>query len=92
MFNGLYTFVILTSAAVILLPGVDLIAVMLLSQVINGVLLPFLLVFMMVIINDRRIMGRHVNGRVHNVLSWTTITVVIALTAVLMVMTFLGIG
>ena len=43
-------------------------------------LLPFLLIFMMRIVNDRRIMGRHVNGRVFNVLAWTTIVVVIALT------------
>lgn len=92
LFNGLYTFVILASAAVILLPGLDLIAIMLISQVINGVLLPFLLIFMMIIINDRRIMGRHVNNRVNNVLSWSTIAVVIALTAALTGMTLFGIG
>lgn len=92
LFNGLYTFVILASAAVILVPGLDLIGIMLLSQVINGVLLPFLLIFMMVIINDRRIMGRHVNTRLNNVLSWSTILVVIALTVALTGMTLLGIG
>ena len=41
---------------------------MLVSQVVNGMMLPFLLIFMMIIINDRRIMGRYVNGRVYNVL------------------------
>jgi Mn2+/Fe2+ NRAMP family transporter len=92
LFNGLYSFIIISSAAVILIPGLDLIAIMLVSQVINGVLLPFLLIFMMIIINDRRIMGKHVNTRVNNVLSWGTITVVIALTAALLVMTVLGIG
>jgi Mn2+/Fe2+ NRAMP family transporter len=65
---------------------------MLVSQVINGMLLPFLLIFMMVIVNDRRIMGRHVNNPVNNVLAWTTIVVVISLTAVLLGMTALGIG
>ncbi len=92
LFNALYTFVIVAAAAVILIPGLDLIAIMLVSQVINGVLLPFLLVFMMIIINDRTIMGRHVNGRLNNVLSWTTIVVVITLTGALLVMTFVGIG
>ncbi len=92
LFNSLYTFVIVAAAAVILIPGLDLIAIMLVSQVINGVLLPFLLVFMMIIINDRTIMGRHVNGRLNNVLAWTTIVVVITLTGALLAMTLVGIG
>lgn len=92
LFNGLYTFVILGSAAVILIPGLDLIGIMLLSQVVNGIMLPFLLIFMMVIINDRRIMGRYVNTRLNNVLSWSTIVVVISLTVALTGMTVLGIG
>lgn len=92
LFNGLYTFVILGSAAVILIPGLDLIGIMLLSQVVNGIMLPFLLIFMMVIINDRRIMGRYVNTRLNNVLSWSTIVVVIGLTVALTGMTVLGIG
>ncbi|MBN1193223.1 MAG: Nramp family divalent metal transporter [Coriobacteriia bacterium] len=92
LFNGLYTFVILAAAAVIMIPGMDLIAIMLVSQVVNGILLPFLLVFMMVIINDRKIMGRHVNGHLNNILSWTTIVVVISLTVALLGMTVLGMG
>jgi len=92
LFNGLYTVVIVSSAAIILLPGLDLIWIMLVSQVVNGVLLPFLLIFMMRIVNDRALMGRHVNSRLNNALAWTTITIVIALTVVLLVMTLLGIG
>lgn len=92
LFNGLYTFVIVLAAAVILAPGLDLIAIMLVSQVVNGVLLPFLLIFMMTIVNDRSIMGRHVNGRLNNVLAWATITIVISLTVVLLVMTLFGVG
>ena len=48
--------------------------------------------FMMIIVNDRSIMGRHTNSRLNNALAWGTIVIVIALTAVLMVMTALGIG
>jgi Mn2+/Fe2+ NRAMP family transporter len=91
-FNSLYTFVIFAAAAVILIPRLDLIAIMLVSQVVNGMMLPFLLIFMMVIINDPRIMGRYVNSPLNNVLGWTTIVVVITLTAALMTMTALGIG
>ncbi len=91
-FVGIYTFVIAVGAAVILIPGLDLIGIMLLSQVVNGVLLPFLLIFMMRIINDRTIMGRYVNGSLHNVISWTTIAIVITLTVIVLGMTALGIG
>jgi len=92
LFNGLYTFVIVAAAAVVLLPGLDLIGIMLVSQVLNGMLLPFLLIFMMVIVNDRTVMGRHVNSALNNLLAWTTIVVVITLTAALLFMTLLGIG
>lgn len=92
IFNGLYTFVIFVTAAVIMVPNIGLIAIMLLSQVVNGVMLPFLLIFMMVIVNDRRVMGEHVNGRALNFVAWTTIVVVIGLTVALLAMTALGIG
>ncbi len=91
-FNGIYTFVIAFGALVILLPGLDLIKIMVFSQAINGVLLPFLLIFMMGIVNDRHIMGRYSNGPVYNILSWTTIIVVIGLTVALLAMTVLGLG
>ncbi|MRR10356.1 divalent metal cation transporter, partial [bacterium] len=71
VFNALYTFVIVAGAAVILIPSLNLITIMLVSQVVNGMLLPFLLIFMMVIVNDRRVMGRHINTRLNNVLAWT---------------------
>jgi Mn2+/Fe2+ NRAMP family transporter len=91
-FIGIYTFVIFVGAAIILIPGANLIAVMILSQVINGMMLPFLLIFMMIIINDRRIMGDHVNGRIFNIVAWITIASAIALTGALLVMTALGVA
>ena len=92
MFIGIYTFVIVVGAALILLPGINLISVMILSQVINGMMLPFLLIFMMVIVNDRRIMGAHTNGRIFNVIAWLTIAGAISLTVLLLAMTALGMG
>lgn len=90
IFNAIYTFVIVFGAAFVLIPRAPLIQIMVLSQAVNGVLLPFLLIFMMGIVNDRRIMGRHVNGRAYNLISWTTILVVIGLTIVLLAMSLLG--
>ncbi len=92
IFNSIYTFVIFVGAALVLIPKAPLIQIMVLSQAVNGVLLPFLLIFMMGIVNDRRIMGRYVNGRAYNLVSWTTILVVIGLTVALLVMTVLGLG
>ncbi len=92
LFNGIYTFVIFFGAALVLLPKAPLIQIMVLSQAVNGVLLPFLLIFMMGIVNDRRIMGRFVNGRTYNAISWATILVVIGLTVTLLVMVALGLG
>ena len=49
---------------------------MVLSQVVNGVVLPFVLFFMLMLVNDRELMGEHVNGPLHNVLAWATAIVV----------------
>ncbi len=91
-FNAIYTFVIVFGAAFILIPGLNLIAIMVFSQAIGGVLLPVLLVYMIKIANDRRIMGRHASGPVYNAFSWATVLVVAALTIALVVMTLLGWG
>ncbi len=91
IFNGIYTFVIFFGAAFVLIPSAPLVTIMVLSQAVNGVLLPFLLIFMMKIVNDRRIMGRYVNGRVYNVIGWSTVVVVIGLTVTLLVMQALGV-
>jgi len=66
-FYSLYTASIALGAAIVLIPGLSLIRVMILSQVVNGLLLPVILVFMLILVNDRRLMGEHVNGRFYNV-------------------------
>jgi Mn2+/Fe2+ NRAMP family transporter len=53
---------------------------MVLSQVVNGVVLPFVLIFMLMLTNDRELMGEHVNTRGFNIVAWTTVTVMIGLT------------
>ncbi len=86
-FNTLYTVLIVLGAGVILIPGVPLFPVLFLSQVLNGLLLPFVLVFVCLLINRRELMGEHVNGRVWNVVAWGTCAVMIALTVALVVTT-----
>ena len=79
-FYWLYTLLIVTGAGVLLLPRFPLTDIMVLSQVVNGILLPFVLIFMLRLTNDRELMGGHVNTRVFNVIAWTTVGVMIALT------------
>ena len=78
-FYGLYSLMVFLGMGVILFPDVPLIAIMFYSQVINGMLLPVILIFMLILVNDRRIMGNYVNGRVLNLISYATITVLILL-------------
>ena len=78
-FYGLYTITIFLGAGIILLPNVPLISIMFYSQVINGILLPFVLIFMLLLINDRKIMGDYINGKIMNIISWTTVITLICL-------------
>jgi Mn2+/Fe2+ NRAMP family transporter len=77
---------------VVLVPGINLMGIMLTAQFINGILLPVLLVFLMIIINNRRIMGAFKNGKLANTLSVLTISVVIVLSGILLVMQILGVA
>ncbi len=74
-FYGLYSLMVFLGAGIILLPDMPLITIMFYSQVINGAILPVILVFMLLLINDRRIMGEFTNGPVMNVLSWFTVAI-----------------
>jgi NRAMP (natural resistance-associated macrophage protein)-like metal ion transporter len=82
-FYWLFTGILVASAAVVLIPRLPLIKIMLVSQVVNGVLLPFVLIFMLRLANDPKLMGEHRNGRWFNAVAWTTAVVMIALTAYL---------
>ena len=79
---------IVLGAGVILLPIKSLVQTMMASQTLNGVLLPIILIIMLRLINDRRLMGKFVNGRVLNVIAWATVAILIALTVILLVTTF----
>ena len=84
-FYWLYTLLIVTGAGVLLVPNFPLTHMMVLSQVVNGVVLPFVLVFMLMLTNDRELMGEHVNTRGFNVIAWATVAVMIGLTLAMVI-------
>lgn len=90
-FLGLYTFFILIGAAAIMIPGLPLMKIMLFSQTINGILLPVVLILMLKLINDKRIMGEHVNSTSRNMVAWSTAIVVIVFTVMLVASTIITI-
>lgn len=78
-FYTLYTAIIIIGASIILLPNVKLIPIMLLSQAANGILLPFVLIFMLLLVNNKRLMGEYTNSKTYNIISIFTILVMIGL-------------
>jgi NRAMP (natural resistance-associated macrophage protein)-like metal ion transporter len=80
IFYALYTLLIVVGAGVVLIPNFPLVKMILLSQVLNGVLLPFVLIFMLLLINKRDLMGEWANPRWFNLVSWVTVVFIIGLT------------
>ena len=83
-FYWLYTLLIVAGAAVVLIPGFPLVTMTILSQVMNGVLLPFVLYFMLKLINKKDLMGTHTNSHWFNAVAWATTVIVIGLTLVML--------
>jgi Mn2+/Fe2+ NRAMP family transporter len=92
IFFFVYTALIVLGAAVILLPIRSLVQAMMASQTLNGVLLPVILIVMLRLINNRRLMGRFVNGRAFNGLAWGLAGILIVLTGILVVLGLLPAG
>jgi Mn2+/Fe2+ NRAMP family transporter len=88
-FMWIYTALIAISATLVLIPKIPLITLMVLSSFLNGILLPFVLIFALALVNNRRIMGEFTNSKGYNYISWATVIVLISLTTILLVMTIL---
>jgi Mn2+/Fe2+ NRAMP family transporter len=73
-----------------MIPNAPLIKISLWSQVINGILLPVVLVCMMLLINKKKIMGVYVNKKATNIIGWTAVVVLIGLSAALLVLPILS--
>ena len=85
-FYVLYTGILIISALIILIPNAPLIAISLWSQVLNGILLPVVLISMILLINNPKIMGKHVNKSINNIIGWGAIIILIGLSLTLLVM------
>ena len=85
VFFGLYTVLIFIGAGLVMIPGVSLYQIMLTSQVVNGVLLPPILIFMVLIASNRNIMGKYANPTWYNFISWAFTVILIILTVMLLI-------
>ena len=88
-FYLLYTLLIVIGAVIILIPDAPLLTIMVLSQVINGSLLPFVLVFMLLLINNKKLMGNYTNSKIFNIVAWSTTIIMSVLTMMLVVSAFI---
>jgi Mn2+/Fe2+ NRAMP family transporter len=85
VFYWLYTLLIVLGAGVLLVPHIPLVYVSVLSQVANGIVLPFVLIFMLLLTNDKELMGEHTNSRRYNIVAWVTVVVMIGLTLAMVI-------
>jgi Mn2+/Fe2+ NRAMP family transporter len=89
IFIGIFTSLVVVGAVVAMMPGQPLIDALLNMQVINGLLLPVLLIAIMRLINDRDLMGEeHTNGTIYNVAAWLTTIAVSAISVIFIVTKF----
>ena len=87
IFLGIFTFLVALGALIAVLPGLPLIRVLIVTQVINGLLLPVVLIAVLRLVNNRDVMGVHVNGPLYNIFTWLTTIVVSALSLLLIIAT-----
>jgi NRAMP (natural resistance-associated macrophage protein)-like metal ion transporter len=90
IFYSLYTALIVVGAGVVLIPNFPLVRMILLSQVLNGALLPVVLIFMVLLINRKDLMGEWVNPPWYNFVSWISVAIVVGLTLALTVISLRG--
>jgi Mn2+/Fe2+ NRAMP family transporter len=79
VFYWLYTILIVAGAGVILIPDLPLVQISIASQVVNGIAIPFVLVFMLLLVNKKELMEEYVNSRIYNIIAWATTIVMIVL-------------
>jgi Mn2+/Fe2+ NRAMP family transporter len=89
-FYVLYTGILVISAIIILIPNAPLINISIWSQVLNGILLPVVLVSMMLLINNKKIMGNYINKPIQNIIGWGAVGILVLLSVILLLMPVLG--
>lgn len=88
IFLGTFTFLVAFGAAIAVIPNLPLIRVLLVTQVINGLLLPIVLFAILRLVNNRELMGTHVNGPIYNLAAWLTAILVTIISLLYLLMTF----
>ncbi|MGA3012542.1 MAG: Nramp family divalent metal transporter [Bacteroidales bacterium] len=88
-FYWLYTGIIILGCLIILMPNAPLIAITLWSQILNGLLLPVVLLCMILLVNNKKIMGEHVNKPIQNIIGWVSIVILVSLSITLIIMPFI---
>ena len=91
-FMWIYTLTIALASVVILIPKAPLVFLMVLSAFVNGLLLPFVLIYALLLVNDTRLMGDYTNPRSYNYISWGTVLAIVGLTVLLIVVNILPSG
>ena len=89
-FYFLYTGILVLSAAIILIPNAPLISISIWSQVLNGIILPVVLVSMILLINNKKIMGNYTNKPFQNIIGWTAVGMLVLMSLALLVLPALG--
>jgi Mn2+/Fe2+ NRAMP family transporter len=89
-FMWIYTFMIVSAALLVLIPGAPLVFLMVSSAVLNGLLLPFVLIYALSLVNNKKIMGEYVNPKSYNVISWGTVVVLTGLAIFFVITTFVN--
>ena len=89
-FLGLFTVLIVVGAAVALVPSIPLIQLLIGVQVLNGLLLPIMLLFILLLVNNQRLLGELRNGWLNNILGWGSLVLISSGAAALIVTTLLG--
>ncbi|HVM93687.1 MAG TPA: Nramp family divalent metal transporter [Terriglobales bacterium] len=84
IFYWLYTALIVAGGVVVLVPGLPLVKIIVASQVVNGAVLPFVLIFMLLLVNKKELMGEFVNTMSFNIIAWATTGIMIVLTVLLL--------
>ncbi|MEO8956836.1 MAG: divalent metal cation transporter, partial [Ktedonobacteraceae bacterium] len=91
VFQSIFTGLIIVSVLITLIPGLPIIQVLIVLQDLNAAMVPILLVFIILLINNRRLMGQHVNKLGFNIIAWITVILVTMLIALLLLSTIFGI-
>lgn len=90
IFFGLYTLLLILGGAAILFPGLHLIKVMLFAQTVQGILLPIILIFILLLLNNRDVMGNYVNTKLYNIVALLAVAGIVLASLVLLALTVLG--